>query len=97
MKIPLCNFRSVANRVEDLLETKKIGAAYTLAKGAISSAMDVSGAEQAARSLGQRLETSFTRTISDLERQCAQNKPTANKLISRLPSHSGWNRATPKA
>jgi hypothetical protein len=71
MKIPLCNFRSVANRVEDLLETKKIGAAYTLAKGAISSAMDVSGAEQAARSLGQRLETSFTRTISDLERQCA--------------------------
>jgi len=69
VKVAFNPFRSVANKIDEMLETRKIGAAFTFARGVILTAMDITGAEKTTQMLSQRVETSFTRTLIDFERR----------------------------
>ncbi|XP_059475922.1 uncharacterized protein LOC132196962 isoform X2 [Neocloeon triangulifer] len=83
------NLETVALKIDDLLDIRRIGAAYTLARGAIQTARDVPGANQAALILSQRVETSFARTISDMERRL--DSGNANAMLKMLDGENFSN------
>ncbi|CAB3376794.1 Hypothetical predicted protein [Cloeon dipterum] len=76
------NLDLTANKIEELLDARRVGSAFTLSRGAILTVRDVPGTEQAAHQLSQRVKTSFARTISDMERRLESGN--ANAMLQML-------------